>query len=429
MFRSSVLFLLAVTISTQATPQTASPSGVARRAPSAAALTKSCQTKLDQDQPEAAEKCFRAALGHYPANTVLREGLGQSLESSGRLDEAEGEYRTADGKSDYSLLYSFAKRVYERGQVDRAIRLYQSLFPKSFMDGAIAKELVGLLSRDAKWRELGKVCEGHHRYSVSDPVSTACSQLPGLELEVGLASFRANPSSYFGEIEKLTIQLVKAGRLKDAAEVCQDGILVGCNREIYYFFGTGRKQAAIQLTDEVMERSRTKGEQAPYLQVSSIVDPILSVTASDMLSMELSEPERWTTPLRTPVADITFDDRLTLCLEAVKYGDTIHFVLYNFLQKMKAKGQLVEAVDAMRRVTPDFSLDLTSFGLNIGNDDFEKLLYQGYFLLKAKDSVALADASCDFRTGPGLPAGMRVRVAYAQTVSCKKDPMGRQLAW
>jgi tetratricopeptide (TPR) repeat protein len=428
MFRSSIALILGLAINSVAVSQSDSPKVPPAPVSSAVALSKRCQAKLDQDSPEASGRCFRAALVHYPASSVLHEGLAESLEKLGRLDDAESEYRAADGKTNYSLIYSFAKRMYERGEIDRAIRLYQSLFPKSFMDGAIAKDLVGLLSRGAKWRELGKVCEGHYRYSVSDSVSMACSQPPGLELEVGLASFRANPSSYFDEREKLTIQLVKAGRLKDAAEVCQDGILVGCTKEIYYFFGTGRKQAAIQLADEVIERSRAKGEPAPYLQASSMADPIVSVTAADMLSMELSEPERWTNPHRTAVAEITLDDRLTLCLEPVKYGDTIHFVLYNFLQKMKAKGQLVEAVDAMRRVAPDFSLDLTSVGLNIGNDDFEKLLYQGYFLLKTKDSAPLADGSCNFQTGPGLPAGTRVRVAYSKAVSCKNDPIGGQLA-
>src|SRR6266567_1600014 len=121
MSRLSLALGLGLTITSVALGQSDSP---VPNSPVSTATTfaKRCQAKLEQDSPEASRKCFRAALGHYPANSLLHEGLAQSLEKLGRLDDAETEYRAADGKNDYSLLYSFAKRMYERGEIDRAIR-------------------------------------------------------------------------------------------------------------------------------------------------------------------------------------------------------------------------------------------------------------------------------------------------------------------
>src|SRR5712691_934808 len=126
MLRSSILILFAATLSSPAMPQTVSPNAATRHAPSAVALAKPCQTKLDQDLPEAAEKCFRTALRQFPASTPLHEGLAQSLEKQHRWDDAEGEFRKADGAEGHRRLSLFADRLALHGETDRAIRIYQS---------------------------------------------------------------------------------------------------------------------------------------------------------------------------------------------------------------------------------------------------------------------------------------------------------------
>src|SRR5882762_3147804 len=133
MFRSSILLaVLAGLLSEPALPQASSPKVATRPAPSAATLAKHCQAKLDQGSPEVAEKCFRGALERFPENSVLHEGLAQTLEKQDRFDETEAEYRKADGSDSHVRISSFAERLSQRGEIDRAIRIsrsIQSAFP------------------------------------------------------------------------------------------------------------------------------------------------------------------------------------------------------------------------------------------------------------------------------------------------------------
>jgi Peptidase family M48 len=110
---------------------------------------------------------------------------------------------------------------------------------------------------------------------------------------------------------------------------------------------------------------------------------------------------------------------LQLCLEAIKHGDNIDFVLGNFLQKMDHRGQLTETVDALRRVAPGLTIE--SFSFHLGNDNLGRLLYQGYFLLAATEPVPLADQRCKFGFHPPIPGGATARLDYVGTVSCKND--------
>lgn len=424
MFRLLLALASALAMSSAGLSQSDSPKVLNPPAPSATALASRCQAKLEQDSPEASEKCFRAALGRYRTSAVLHQGLAKSLEGLGRLDDAEAEYRAADGKNDYSQLHSFAKRMYERGEVDRAIRIYESLFPRSPVDGAIAKEVVDLLLRDKKWRELGALCEDHYGYLVADSLSMACTQTPNIEIETSLGIFRANPNGLVAGKDKLTNQLVKAGRFADAVEVCSTTVLTGCSNEIGYLFAKGRKSEAIQLADEVVAQAKAKGNTAPYLQLGSLVDGFSYFSAVDALSISTTDPDGTAPALLASANAVSIDDKLLLCLEAAKQGDTIQFVLYSFLQKMNLAGQLTETMDALRRVAPNSTINLFSLQLQIGQDNLNKLLYQGYIALTARDTVPISDRTCDFNSRAGIPAGTKVRLSYTGTISCKNDVFG-----
>jgi Peptidase family M48 len=103
-------------------------------------------------------------------------------------------------------------------------------------------------------------------------------------------------------------------------------------------------------------------------------------------------------------------------------------VLYNFIKTMNTRGQLIETMEALRKVAPDSAADVSSLSFHIGKEANDKLLYQGYIVLKAHEFVALDAGNCDFRSGTGIPSGTRVRLAYPEAVSCKNDPTGGQLA-
>jgi predicted Zn-dependent protease len=411
----------------------------------ATALAKRCQAKLDQGSADAAEKCFRGALEGFPADSVLNEGLAQSLEQLNRLDEAEAEFRQADGPSSHARISSFAGRLSKRNETERAIRIYQSILSDFAADPKTADDLIALLSRARKWQELDEACKKRYPLPVSSfvrspllpLVSTSTSQSSGcLDIfnpgpDAALAFYRANPNSGYFDRDRLTFRLARLGRFREAAEVCDtgEGILSRCDNNLRYLFVVGRKTDATRIAGEIMEEAKAKGDAISYMKFTGIIHQESNVWLSEleMKLMSFNDSDRSSTLPPPSPNEITLDDRLLLCVEASKHGDTTYSVLYYFLKKMNENGKLFEAMDALRRVAPNLEIAdssraaLATLSFYIGAENLNKLLYQGYIAVSAKESVPLGRYNCDWGSETNIPRGATVRLAYTGTLTCKNS--------
>jgi Zn-dependent protease with chaperone function len=363
---------------------------------------------------------------------VLHEGLAQALEKQDRFDDTEGEYRKADGSDGHVRLSSFAERLFQRGEIDHSIRISRSIQSAFPADSSTSKDLVTLLVRGAKWSDVDAVCTESLRSQAPSPaswtgslsLSAGCYDLH-LGTEARLAFFRAAPKSFFVDKDKLTNQLASAGRLREAAEVCNSIGLSGCGKEMTYLFLTDRKTDAIRFADEIVEEGKARGEKFPYLSLGWIVDPTFDPSYSDIQRLALEGSSRLSTFVPFTLEGMSLEDRLLVCLEASREGDTTNYVLYDFLHKMDIRGKLTETIDALRHVAPDFAIDASSLQFHIGEQAMNSLLYQGYFVLLAKESVPVGNYGCDFHSFPAIPAGTTVRLSYVGFVSCKDVDGGR----